>query len=163
MGKRIEGKIRVIPYNGVDREYTLDNVIPSKCVVCGMRAVDLQDAVSQLVRIMRDEGCVSSHKECVDAIMRREQAMPTMLEYGIHFPHARTSAAMRLASAVALCNFTGVNGRHFIVLTVAPEDAECPYMQYIGYMASRLYALDDKEQMLGFASDEELRNWLLEN
>ena len=152
----------VIPYNVDASEHSLENVIPKECVVCDLKAVSMQDAVEQLVQRLYDGGHVSSFVDCVDAIMARERLMPTALEDGIDFPHARTSAARHLVSSIALCEFNGLKQRHILVLTIAPDKGDCPYMQYIGYMASRLYVLKDREPLLCISTDAELRRWFLE-
>ena len=162
MEDKVKKKGIVIPYNVVDNEHSLANVIPMECVICGMKASCFQDAVEQIVHRLYDGGYVKSYKDCVNAIMERERRMSTSLEEGVDFPHARTAAAIRLVSSIALCDFSDLNQRHIIVLTVAPLEVDCPYMQYIGYMASRLYALDNRERLLRISSSEELRAWLLE-
>ncbi|MBQ7649937.1 MAG: PTS sugar transporter subunit IIA [Victivallales bacterium] len=161
MGDKSKTKGIVIPYNVDGSEHSLENVIPEECVVCGLKASGLPEAIGQLVRRLHDGGHVSSYEDCLEAIMERERMMSTTLEEGVDFPHARTSAARHLVSSIALCDFSGCDHRHIIVLTVAPPDVECPYMQYVGYMASRLYALENRERLLRISSREELREWIL--
>ena len=152
----------VIPYNVDAVEHSLEIVIPEECVVCDLKAASLREAVGQLVHRLHDSGHVSSFDDCMEAVMARERMMPTTLEDGIDFPHARTSAAKHLVSSIALCEFNGVAQRHIIVLTFAPEKEDCPYMQYIRYMASRLYALKDREQLLRISTNVALRAWFLD-
>ena len=153
---------RVIPYDGVVDEHSLESVIPEGCVICGLVAEGLDGAIEQLLHRLFDSGYLRSFDECLVAVMERERKMSTKLGEGIYFPHARCGAVKQLVSSAALCKFSGDAELQVVVLTVAPEDGECPYMQYIGHIASRLYALKDKEQLRRFHSNVEFRKWLVE-
>jgi len=76
-----------------------------------------------------------------DEVMRREAAMPTVLENGLACPHTRSVAVRHLMFAIGVkpegIDFGAENGEpcKFIVLVLSPEDATGPYLEFIAQFA----------------------------
>lgn len=152
----------VIPYVGVSQGHVVSQVIPENCVVTDMQAEGLEGAIRQFVELLCSYGHVDSSETCEDDIIAREKLMSTELAENVHLPHARTGAARRMVSAIGVCRFAGDDDRHLVVLTVAPKEKECPYMQYLAHMASVLSLIRNRWNLLSEMSAAALRKLFLE-
>ena len=96
--------------------------------------------------------------------------MPTGLDCGIAVPHGRTDAVSGIVGAVALvdnsASETGTiadyetidhSAIQIIVLTVAPESAQSPYLQLMAFISRALRANNGYERLLGCKTEEEMR------
>ena len=106
------------------------------------------------------------------AVFTREEAMPTGLDCGIAVPHGRTDAVNGIVGAVALvdnsASETGTiadyetidhSAIQIIVLTVAPETAQSPYLQLMAFVSRVLRANNGYERLLGCKTEDEMRRF----
>ena len=132
----------VIPFLH-DNEYTLDKILPENCVLTDLQAQNYDDAINEMVLYLHRLGYVRDREMCIKDIRLRERIASTILEKGLAFPHARSTQATRLISAVGLCHDKCDNENLqsktlIIVLTLCPKDVTYPYIQYVAHMASVL-------------------------
>jgi mannitol/fructose-specific phosphotransferase system IIA component (Ntr-type) len=105
-------------------------------------------------------------------VFAREASMPTGLDCGIAEPHGRTDAVNGIIGAVAIVdNSTNENGSiadyetidhsavQIIVLTVAPETAQAPYLQLMAFISRALRANNGYEKLAGCKTEEEMRKF----
>ena len=107
-----------------------------------------------------------------EAILSREESMPTGLDLGIAVPHGRTDGVNHILGAVALVDNTeNENGIipdyetidhskiQIIVLTLVPESAHAPYLQLMAFISRVLHNEDDRERLLACTTSEEMRKF----
>jgi PTS system nitrogen regulatory IIA component len=98
--------------------------------------------------------------------------MPTGLDCGIAVPHGRTDAVDGIVGAVAVVdNTSNENGTiadyetidhsaiQIIVLTVAPETAQAPYLQLMAFVSRALRANNGYERLMQCKTEEEMRRF----
>ena len=126
-------------------------------------ATTRQGVISELVNALFENGFVADRARALQAVLDREQSLPTGLEYGVAMPHARTDAVRQLVCAVGLkkegLEFGAADGRptRIVVLVLAPEHAATPQLQVISELCrlldeqgrSDLLACDTPEDMFG--------------
>ena len=106
------------------------------------------------------------------AVFAREASMPTGLDCGIAVPHGRTDAVDGIIGAVAVVdNSTNENGTiadyetidhsaiQIIVLTVAPETAQAPYLQLMAFVSRALRANNGYERLMQCRTEDEMRRF----
>lgn len=105
-------------------------------------------------------------RKAVDA---RENSMPTGLDHGIAVPHGRTDAVTNIVGAVAIVdNSNNENGSipdyetidhsaiQIIIMTIAPESAQSPYLQLMAFMSRAVRADNGYERLLECTTPNEM-------
>lgn len=103
------------------------------------------------------------------AVFNRENSMPTGLDHGIALPHGRTDAVNTIVGAVAIVdNSANENGSipdydtidhsaiQIIIMTIAPESAQSPYLQLMAFMSRAVRAENGYERLVKCKSSEEM-------
>lgn len=106
------------------------------------------------------------------AVLRREESMPTGLDHGIAVPHGRDASVSGIAGAVAIVDNSGTaNGLlpdyetidnspvEIIVLTLANDEEQTPYLQLMACISKILRADDGREKLLACETAEEMRKF----
>ena len=143
----------------------------------GFKAASKKEAIDKMVdALAKAHPQRVTDKEAVKkAVFSREESMPTGLDCGIAVPHGRTDAVTGIVGAVALVdNSSNENGTipdyetidhsaiQIIVLTVAPESAQAPYLQLMAFVSRALRANNGYEKLLGSKTEEEMRRFFRE-
>ena len=143
----------------------------------GFKASSKKEAIEKMVAELAKAN--PQRVNDVDAVMKavfaREESMPTGLDCGIAVPHGRTDAVTGIVGAVALvdnsASETGTiadyetidhSAIQIIVLTVAPESAQSPYLQLMAFISRALRANNGYERLLGCNTEEEMRRFFRE-
>lgn len=98
--------------------------------------------------------------------------MPTGLDRGIAVPHGRTAVVSGIAGAVAILDNSGTaNGcipdyetidnspLSIIVLTLANDEQQTPYLQLMSFISRALRADDGYRRLLACTTSEEMRKF----
>ena len=106
------------------------------------------------------------------AVFRREESMSTGLNYGVAVPHGRTDAVKSIVGTIAIVdNTANENGTladydtidhsavQIIVLTAAPESAQCPYLQLMAYLSRALRSAESAAEFTSCKSAEAMRKF----
>ena len=104
------------------------------------------------------------------AVLKREASMPTGLDHGIAVPHGRSSEVTGIAGAVAVLDNAGTangcipdyetidNSRlEIIVLTLANDEQQTPYLQLMSFISRALRANDGYKRLLACRTADEMR------
>jgi PTS system nitrogen regulatory IIA component len=115
---------------------------------------------------------VRDAEEATAAVMRREGSMPTGLDHGIAVPHGRTSAVEGIVGAVAILDNEGTaNGcipdyetidnspLRIIVLTLANDQAQTPYLQLMSFISKSLRADNGYDKLVACKTPEEMKKF----
>ena len=138
------------------------------------KASSKQEAIKKLVAeiAVANPHHVSDVEAVKKAVFAREAAMPTGLDCGIAVPHGRTDSVDGIVGAVALvdnsASETGTiadyetidhSAIQIIVLTLAPESAQTPYLQLMAFISRALRANNGYEKLLGCKTEDEMRRF----
>ncbi len=144
----------------------------------GFRASSKREAITKMVKALAQANPqrVTDVAAVEKAVLAREESMPTGLDCGIAVPHGRTDSVTGIVGAVALvdnsASETGTiadyetidhSAIQIIVLTVAPESAQSPYLQLMAFISRALRANNGYERLLGCKTEEEMRRFFRES
>lgn len=140
----------------------------------GFKATSKNEAIEKMIHAMSDAypQRVTDIDSVKKAVFAREASMPTGLDCGIAVPHGRTDAVTGIIGAVAVIdNSANENGTiadyetidhsaiQIIVLTVAPETAQAPYLQLMAFISRALRANNGYEKLVACRSEDEMRRF----
>ena len=138
------------------------------------RASSKQEAIEKMVSAVA-AACPNHVKDktaAIEAVLKREASMPTGLDHGIAVPHGRSPAVNGIAGAVAIVDNEGTaNGcipdyetidnspLRIIVLTLANDEAQTPYLKLMSFISRALRAGNGYERLAGCATPDEMRRF----
>jgi len=106
------------------------------------------------------------------SVLSREASMPTGLDHGIAVPHGRDASVSGIVGAVAVLDNSGTAGGcipdyetidnselRIIVLTLASDKAETPYLKVMSYISRALRADNGYERLAKCATPKEMRRF----
>jgi len=107
------------------------------------------------------------------AVQKRESSMPTGLDHGIAVPHGRDASVVGIVGAIALVAPTDVTGAscladyetidkspvRIIVLTLANDQAQTPYLQLMSSISKKLRADEGYKRILSCKTADEMRRF----
>ncbi len=141
------------------------------------RATSKQEAIERMVAEIA-AACpnhVKNAEAAVQAVLKREESMPTGLDHGIAVPHGRSGEVMGIAGAVAILDNEGTaNGcipdyetidnspLQIIVLTLANDAKQTPYLQLMSYISRALRADNGYSRLLKCTTADEMRKFFRE-
>ena len=140
----------------------------------GFKATSKNEAIEKMIHAMSDAypQRVTDIDSVKKAVFAREASMPTGLDCGIAVPHGRTDAVTGIIGAVAVIdNSDNENGTiadyetidhsaiQIIVLTVAPETAQAPYLQLMAFISRALRFNNGYEKLMSCKSEDEMRRF----
>lgn len=77
----------------------------SERVIIGVKPGDQREVLSQLIQPLVDDGDVLSNPdEFLNGLIRRELELTTVMENGVAFPHARSTAVKRLCLTIGIAS-----------------------------------------------------------
>lgn len=137
--------------NGVDK-YLRDFIMLPNLRASSKREL-IEKMVKEIAAVWPDR--VTDSKVAVEAVIRREESMPTGLDHGIAVPHGRSPSVEGIVGAVAILdNSNTANGcvpdyetidnspLSIVVLTLANNEQQTPYLQLMSFIARSLRAND---------------------
>ena len=140
----------------------------------GFKAASKQEAVEKMVAEIAKASPhhVTDAAAAVAAVLRREESMPTGLDHGIAVPHGRDASVRGIAGAVAIVDTSGTAGGcipdyetidksqvQIIVLTLANDQAQTPYLQLMSFISRALRADNGAERLAACKSPDEMRRF----
>jgi len=141
-------------------------------MIPSFKATNKNEAIEKLVEAVAEanKGHVKNIEAAKAAVFKRENSMSTGMDHGIALPHGRTDAVDGIMGAVAIVdNSENENGvipdyetidhsmLQIIVLTLAPETEQCPYLQFMAYIAHVLREGSAYEELLKCSTEKEMR------
>ena len=140
----------------------------------GFKAASKQEAVEKMVAEIAKASPhhVTDAAAAVAAVLRREESMPTGLDHGIAVPHGRDASVRGIAGAVAIVDNSGTAGGcipdyetidksqvQIIVLTLANDQTQTPYLQLMSFISRALRADNGAERLAACKSPDEMRRF----
>ena len=111
---------------------------------------------------------VPDAKAAVAAVMRREASMPTGLDHGIAVPHGRDASVKGVVGAVAIvsptCSIADYetidnSAVRILVLTLANEGGQTPYLKLMSFISRALRANKGAETLMACHTADEMRQF----
>ena len=140
----------------------------------GFRASSKKEAIEKMVAEIA-AACpdhVKNVQSAVEAVLRREESMPTGLDHGIAVPHGRSPDVSGIAGAVAILDNSGTAAGciadyetidnspvSIIVLTLANSDEQTPYLQLMSFISRALRGEDGYARLLKCKTADEMRKF----
>ena len=138
------------------------------------RAASKKEAIERMVEEIA-RACprhVTDVAAATSAVLKREASMPTGLDHGIAVPHGRCAEVVGIAGAVALLDNSGTaNGcipdyetidnspLQIIVLTLANDSQQTPYLQLMSFISRALRADDGYKRFAACTTADEMRRF----
>ena len=138
------------------------------------KAANKADAIEQLVNEIARQcpNHLKDPKAAVEAVMRREESMPTGLAKGLALPHGRSSCVKGIAGAVAILDDGGdpagalpdyetidSSPVKIIVLTIASDSAQTPYLKLMSFISRALRADNGAARLAQCKTANEMRRF----
>ena len=132
-----------------------------------LRGTSKEEIIGELCELVARTGAVRDVQEAREAVLAREEAMSTGMQFGIALPHAKTSAVEKIVCAVGLkpegVDFDALDEEPstIFVLSLSPESMGTPHLEF---MAAVSQALDEarREALLRCDSAAEMYALLTE-
>ena len=138
------------------------------------RVSSKKEAIEKMVAAIA-EACPNHVKDvaaAAEAVMQREASMSTGLDHGIAVPHGRCPEVVGISGAVAILDNEGTaNGcipdyetidnspLQIIVLTLANDSTQTPYLQLMSFISRALRADKGYEKLLKCTTPEEMKKF----
>lgn len=150
------------------------NTIANFVMVPDFKATSKRDAFERLTQLVAaaNPKTAKNPAALLAAVETREEAMPTGLNNGLAVPHGRTDAVSEIVGAVAIVdNSQNENGSladyetidhsmvRVIVLTLAPESTQSPYLQLMAFVGRSLRSKEGMNELLACKTADEMRNF----
>ena len=148
--------------------------VQSFVMLPGFRASSKREAIEKMTAEIA-KACPRHLKDpqaAVEAVLKREESMPTGLDRGIAVPHGRTPAVSGIVGAVALVDNDGTAGGRLpdyetidkspvsiIVLTIANDKQQTPYLQLMSFISRALRAEDGAKTLTACKTADEMRRF----
>ncbi|MBN2301265.1 MAG: cation:proton antiporter [Lentisphaerae bacterium] len=126
-----------------------------------LKATTKEGVIDELLEILRKTGAIKDMASARKAVLAREASMSTGMQYGIAIPHARTNAVTDLVCAVGIkregVDFHAIDSEKskIIVLTLAPQGAPAPHVQFMATVSRALDA-NGRKRALDAETKEQL-------
>ncbi|MBU4445890.1 MAG: cation:proton antiporter [Candidatus Marinimicrobia bacterium] len=102
------------------------------------------EIIDELLEILNYNGLIKNYDLARKTVFEREDSMSTGIQFGIAIPHGRCDAVDRLICAIGIkrdgVDFNSIDGQttNIIVLTLSPESASAPHMQFMSMVSQAL-------------------------
>ena len=126
------------PRSGLAQYLTTDVLVPS------LKSNTKSETINELLGILNDNGLIKDYDLASKTVYERENSMSTGIQFGIAIPHGRCDAVDKLVCAVGIkrdgVDFNSIDGQatQIIVLTLSPESASTPHMQFMSMVSQAL-------------------------
>lgn len=144
----------------------VDRIIPRNCIFTRLTATSQEEAIRELLILLRQNEAIADLDRCVADVLAREAVVSTCVAEGVAFPHARTDGTRKLVAAVGISptgyHEFGATGNliRVVVLSVCPSEEDKPYLQFVAHMAAVLGKEENFWKIAGCDNSEEIRTML---
>jgi mannitol/fructose-specific phosphotransferase system IIA component (Ntr-type)/CBS domain-containing protein len=145
----------------------LANLLAEHRIKMNLRARTKDDAVQELLAMMKEEGIQMDYQAVVNSVREREEVEDTAYGHGWAFPHARTDAVKEMYIVIGVAK-AGLDGKthdnvpvHVVCLLLTPSSIAKLYLQALSGMArfarqpgtlDKLLATDNPHDLIGLVA-----------
>ena len=147
------------------------SIVENFLMVPSFKAHSKKEAIEKLCEMVQAKfpTSVTDLVAVKEAVLMREESMPTGLDNGVAVPHGRSDGVNHIMGAVALVdNSENENGIipdwetidhskiQLIVLTLVPESTQGPYLQVMAYISHAVHSNDGLNELLKCKTEDEM-------
>jgi len=124
----------------------LAQYLTTNVLIASLKGNTKSEIIDELLAILDHNGLIKDYDLARKTIFERENSMSTGIQFGIAIPHGRCDAVDKLVCAIGIkhngVDFNSIDNQltNIIVLTLSPESASTPHMQFMSMISQ---ALDD--------------------
>jgi mannitol/fructose-specific phosphotransferase system IIA component (Ntr-type) len=118
----------------------LADLLDEKHVTLKLRSRKPANAVREIIQLLTNNGKIDNAEKFLEQVLVREQAHPSVVEYGVAFPHARTDLVDQIVIGIGRSRAgipfgeSGTRARLIFVIGV-PERLVNDYLICVGTLA----------------------------
>ncbi len=152
VGRYLQGFVMLPSFRATNKQEAIEKMIAEVAKACPNHVVNVAAATA--------------------AVMKREASMPTGLDRGIAVPHGRDASVHGIAGAVAIVDNTGTAGGciadyetidksqvRIIVLTLANDQAQTPYLKLMSFISRALRADNGVDRLAACKTADDMRKF----
>jgi mannitol/fructose-specific phosphotransferase system IIA component (Ntr-type) len=118
----------------------LADVLDDKQVVLDLRARTREEALGEIVALLKSNGKIEDAEKFLKAVIEREHENSTVAEHGVAFPHARTNLVDKIVLGVGRSRkgvSFGTSNKliHIIFVIAVPQQMIQDYLVCVGALA----------------------------
>src|SRR6266581_7350114 len=118
----------------------LPDLVDEKQVILRLRSRKPGNALREIVQLFANNGKIEDPEKFLEQVLAREHAHPSVVEYGVVFPHARTDLVNEIVLGIGRSRAGipfGENGvrAHLIFLIGVPQQLVNDYLICVGTLA----------------------------
>jgi fructose-specific phosphotransferase system IIA component len=157
---------KVIPGKGRTRSRNLIKKIDTDSIILGLQGKNKEEIIKSLIDQLVKANKIKDANKAFDAVMERENVMPTGLKEGIAIPHARISSIKNGIIALGILkngvDFGSIDGvpSKIVALVLSPSDNATSHIQMIAGLASIFSNSENRDAVLNAKSQDEIFNYL---
>jgi len=119
---------------------TLADLLDEKQVILRLRSRKPANALREIVQLLANNGKIENPEKLLEQVLAREDAHPSVVEYGVVFPHARTDLVNEIVLGIGRSRAGipfGTNGNRARLIFVigVPQQLVNDYLICVGTLA----------------------------
>ena len=142
--------------------FPLDKILDVNCIIMHLEADDKEEIISSLVNVLNNNNSILDSEEVKKAVLERENAMSTGMQYGVALPHGKTDAIKSITMAIGLkkegVDFKSLDGKpsKVFILVVSRRKTAEPHIQLLSEIGKKLYSEDAVNKLLSCKNEKEV-------
>lgn len=139
--------------SGTSTSFDVTELLHPECISMNLRGTTKEEVITELLELLVENGAISNMESAKAAVMEREEAISTGMQFGLAIPHGRIPEVQQLFVAIGISregiNFGSLDGApsHVFVLTIVPSEIKVPYVQFLAAISA---AMNSEERVKAF-------------
>lgn len=124
--------------------FDVTDLLHPECISMNLKGTTKIEVIDELLSLLQENGVVRDLESARAAVMEREEAISTGMQYGLAIPHGRIPDVDDLHVAIGISrkgiNFGSLDGKpsNVFVLTIVPSEKKVPYVQFLAAISSAM-------------------------
>jgi len=150
--------------------YSFGHLFRPECIKMKLESTTKEGIILELLDLLHENSIITDLESATEAVLERERAISTGMQYGLAIPHGRIPQVDDLHVAVGFApegiEFGALDGlpSRVFILTVVPTEKKVPYVQFLASISSSMNTqekVDDlcsktyRKEVMSFFSGEE--------
>jgi Kef-type K+ transport system membrane component KefB/mannitol/fructose-specific phosphotransferase system IIA component (Ntr-type) len=133
--------------------YSFGHLFKPECIKMKLEATTKEGIIEELLEMLHENSVITDLPAARKAVLEREAAISTGMQYGVAIPHGRISQVDSLHVAVGFApegiDFGALDGEpsKVFILTVVPTEKKVPYVQFLAAISSALINREKVERL----------------
>ncbi len=139
----------------------LTDILKPECVVVPLKAIEKYQAISAMIDVLAEQGCISDYKAVFKAVTERESVRSTGVGQGFAIPHGKTRTVNNLVMAIGRLaepiDFESIDGQPvtIIVLLISPAEQTGPHIQALARISRMMTDKQFRDSLWSSQTPEE--------